>query len=191
MFSLLKLAKIDKQLNGNDEDPRASINFVATFNSFQSNRISTFKFPPEAEVKPTMLDYDQTISAVKLAVKEAMAEFVPGKEVDAAAKTSEANEFATPTKTISAFTTIPSPVAVKKQLPTSSKNLCGKGSCTFAKKMKKPIWVKCNYNDDVGQSCSFWVHAPCIGFPFLKEGDQKLLNGWYCADHTEMQMKRK
>lgn len=143
-----------------------------------------------------MLDYDTTMSAIKLAVKEAVSDLMPKKRADGVVteetSSSEIMEtLITPTKTISTFTAFPSPVAVKRILPTTSKNLCGKNSCTFGKKIRKPVWVKCSHRCDDGQSCNYWVHAPCIGFPSLTDKDVQKLTGWYCPDHTEIQMKRK
>ncbi|XP_037047885.1 uncharacterized protein LOC119082470 [Bradysia coprophila] len=193
LTSIVKqLEKIDKQLN-NKDDKRATINFVATFNSFQSNRISTFKYPSEAEIKPKFLDFDGTMSAVKVAVQEAMSDYFPQKQVAATvtAPLDTSIDFTTPTKTISAFTTIPSPANERKSLPTSSKNLCGRNACSFEKKIRKPVWVKCSYDGGDGKTCSYWVHAACIGFPALKEADAKSFGAWHCPDHTESYFKRK
>lgn len=44
-------------------------NFVATFTTFKSNRVNTFKYPPDADIKQTFIDYDTIISAVKNAVE--------------------------------------------------------------------------------------------------------------------------
>lgn len=152
------------------------------------------KFPPDAEIKQTLLDYDSTISAVKNAVKEAVRDLtneLPGKEPGTAVIDSSAatEDLMTPTKTISAFTAFPSPVTVRGQ-PVSSKNLCTKNSCTFGKKLRKHVWIKCSHRSEA-QGCAYWVHAPCIGFPYLKEENVKLLDGWCCPDHTDIQMKRK
>lgn len=195
LFLFLKLGKIDKQLNTNGDKPRVDINFVATFTSFKSNRVSNFKYPLDAEIKQTLLDYNTTISAVKNAVKEAvndLAKELPRKKPDTAviAASTAIDELMTPTKTIAAFTALPSPVSVKGQ-PVSSKNLCTKNSCSFGKKVRKPVWVKCCYQSDKEARCAYWVHAPCIGFPTLKEENVKLLDGWCCPEHTEAQIKRK
>lgn len=190
----MQLGKIDKQLNSKDDPSRASINFIATFTSFKSNRVNTFKYPPDAAIKTTLLDYDATMSAVKLTVKEAINDLIHRKEANGAVTSSseETTEaFITPTKTISTFSVLPSPVKVTKIPPTQSKNLCAKKSCTFGKKIRKPVWVKCSHRFEEGQSCNYWVHGPCIGFPNLKDDDVGLLDGWCCPDHTEMQMKRK
>ncbi len=191
-----QLGKIDKQLNSNKDSSRASINFIATFTSFNSNRLNTFKYPPDAEITTTLLEFDATMSAVKLAVKEAVSELMPKKraEGDVIAENSPseiADTFITPTKTLSSFTAFPSPVGVKKILPSTSRNLCGKNSCSFGKKMRKPVWVKCSNRCEDGQSCNYWVHAPCIGFPGFTEKDVQKLAGWCCPDHTEIQMKKK
>lgn len=161
--------------------------------------MNTFKYPLDAEVKKTFLDYDTTITAVKNAVKNAVKEAVSGltKEVQTKeapesvviASSSVTDDQMTPTKTISAFTAMPSPVSIKGQ-PVSSKNLCAKNSCTYGKKIRKHVWVKCSYQCD-GQSCTYWVHAPCIGFPTLKQENVQMLDGWYCPGHTDIQMKRK
>lgn len=188
---MLQLAKIDKQLNNEGEEKRACINFVATFNSFKSNRLCTFKYPEDAEIKPVMMSYDAAMSAVKLAVKEAFDNLIPQKEIDVSVSKNATELFVTPTKAISSFTVFPSPVAVNNSQVSSSKNLCGKNSCTFGKRLRKHVWIKCSHRSDGGQSCNYWVHAPCIGFPSLKDEDAKLLDGWCCPDHTEAQMKRK
>lgn len=188
---LLQLAKIDKQLNSEGGEKRASINFVATFNSFKSNRLSTFEYPADAEIKPVMMNYEATMSAVKVAMKEVFDGLIPPKEVDVSVLTEATESFVTPTKAISSFTVFPSPVAVNKSQPRSSKNLCAKNACTFGKRLRKPVWVKCSHHIDGGPSCNYWVHAPCIGFPSLKDENAKLLDGWCCPDHTEIQMKRK
>lgn len=194
----LKLSKIDKQLN-TKTDSRVSINFVATFTSFNSNRQSTFKYPLDAKIKQTLLDHDTTISAVKNAVKDSMTDAWNDLAKEHREKESVTNVtlsstttevLSTPTKTISAFTAFPSPVTVKGQ-PVSAKNLCAKNSCTFGKKTRKPVWVKCGHRNVDEPQCSFWVHAQCIGFPFLKADDVKIFDGWRCPDHTDMEMKRK
>lgn len=197
--NVFQLGKIDKQLNSKEDASRASISFVATFTSFKSNRFNTFKYPPDAEIKATLLDFNNTMSAVKLAVKEAVSDLMPRKKADGAltaetlsSETTEPEPFITPTKTISTFTEFPSPVVVKKILPTKSKNLCGKNSCSFGKKIRKPVWVKCGYRcEDGQQSCNYCVHAPCIGFPSFTDKDVQKLADWCCPDHTEIQMKRK
>ncbi len=155
-------------------------------------------FPPDAKITQTLLDHDTTILAVKNAVKDSvqeawnnMAKEHHGKEgFTDHCLSSTIDDLASPTKTISAFTAVPSPVAVRGQ-PISAKNLCAKNSCTFGKKTRKPVWIKCSYRNDDKQQCSYWVHAPCIGFPSLKADDVNMLDGWCCPDHTDMQMKRK
>lgn len=141
------------------------------------------------------MEYDATISAVKNAVKEAVSDLTknqPGKEpvTEAIASSTASVEFLTPTKTIAAFTALPSPVSVKGQ-PVSSKNLCAKNSCTFGRKLRKHVWIKCSHRRGEGQGCAYWVHAPCIGFPNLKEEDASMLDGWCCPEHTEILMKKK
>lgn len=153
-------------------------------------------YPHDAKIKQTLLDHDTTILAVKNAVKEAWDKYgkqQPEKEcgTDVTIISSTATEsLVTPTKTITAFTAFPSPATVKGQ-PVSAKNLCMKNSCTFGKKMRKPVWIKCCHRNGEGQQCTYWVHAPCIGFPSLKADDVNMVNGWYCPEHTDMQMKRK
>lgn len=180
-------------MNTKDDKSRVAINFVATFTSFKSNRQNTFKYPLDAEVKKTFLDYDATIAAVKNAVKEVVSGVkevqTVAPETVVIASSSASDDQMTPTKTIAAFTALPSPVAIKGQ-PVSSKNLCAKNSCTFGKKIRKHVWVKCCYQSE-GQSCTYWVHASCIGFPTLKQENVQMLDGWYCPEHTEVQMKRK
>lgn len=182
-------------MNTRDDKSRVAINFVATFTSFKTNRVNTFKYPVDAEVTKIFLEYDATMTAVKNAVKEAVSGLtkeVKQSERDAISVESPSADdtLMTPTKTISAFTSLPSPVSIKGQ-PVSSKNLCAENSGTFGKKLRKHVWIKCCHQSVEGQSCSYWVHASCLGFPTLKEEDAKLLDGWHCPDHAEIQMKRK
>lgn len=158
--------------------------------------MNTFRYPLDAEVKKTFLDENVTIAAVKSAVTEAVSELVDQfkskaseKQVSSIDVPSAAEDQMTPTKTISAFTALPSPVAIKGQ-PVSAKNLCVKNSCTFGKKIRKHVWIKCCHQSD-GQNCTYWVHASCIGFPTLKQENVQMLDGWYCPEHTEVRMKRK
>lgn len=152
--------------------------------------MSTFKYPADAEVKPILMSYETTVSAVKVAVQEAINELIPRKEATVGDVSVATELFVTHNKAISSFTVLPSPVTANKVLPTSSKNLCAKNSCTFGKRLRKPVWVKCSHRTE-GQSCNYWVHAPCIGFPSLKAENVNLLDGWSCPDHTEVEMKRK
>lgn len=161
----MQLEKIDKQLNKKGDVPRASINFIATFTSFKSNRVHTFKYSPDVEIKP--LDYDTTIAIIKNVVKEAMSDLIPRKEADKAATSS---------------TDITS-------TETSSKNLCAINSCSFGQQLTNPVWIQCNYGKGEEKSCNYWVHASCIGFPSLKHEDVKLLDHWCCPDHVEIQMQ--
>lgn len=153
-------------------------------------------YPHDAKIKRTLLDHDTTILAVKNAVKETWDDFAKRQRekectnVTISTIVKETEVLATPTKTISAFTALPSPVTVKGQ-PLSAKNLCAKNSCTFGKKLRKLVWIKCCYRNGEGQQCTYWVHAPCIGFPSLKAEDVNMLDGWCCPDHTDMQMKQK
>lgn len=138
------------------------------------------------------MGFNDTMTAVQTAVKEAICGLLPRKNADVTVPSSSEASFlsVTPTKTITAFSSIPSPVTVKK-MPTSSKNLCAKNSCTFGKKIRKPVWVRCSHSIE-GQSCSYHVHAPCIGFPSIKEGEVELhLKGWLCPDHTVDFLKKK
>lgn len=156
-------------------------------------------YPLDAKIQQTLLDHDATISAVKNAVKDSVTQAFNDltkeqreKEslTDITLSSTTTEVLVTPTKTISAFTAFPSPVTVRGQ-PVSAKNLCAKNSCTFGKKTRKPIWIKCCHRNGDEQQCSYWVHAPCIGFPSLKANDVKMLNGWCCPDHTDMVMKQK
>lgn len=93
------------------------------------------------------MSYESTISAVKVAMQEAINGLIPRKEAtvvsEAVEGVSEATElFVTPTKAISSFTVFPSPVTANKVIPTSSKNLCARNSCTFGNRLRKPVWVK-------------------------------------------------
>lgn len=190
-----QLKKIDKQLNTKDDKSRVAINFVATFTSFKSERVNTFKYPLDADTKKTFIDYDTTIAAVKAAVQEAVRDVhkdVPSKDpvVDLIGSSNTSDALATPTKMIAAFTALPSPVTVKGQ-PISAKNLCAKNSCSFGKKLRKHVWIKCSHRNAEEQGCSYWVHAPCIGFPSLKAENSSMLDGWCCPEHTDVLMKKK
>lgn len=141
------------------------------------------------------MDRDTTITAIKDAVRDAMNDFPKDNQVRNGISTDPTQTqtevvLATPTKTIDTFTVLPSPVAVKGQ-PLSAVNLCLKNSCSFGKKIKHPVWIKCAHRSDEHRRCSYWVHAPCIGFPFLKAEDVSMVDGWHCPEHTGFQVKQK
>lgn len=153
-----QLRKIDRQLGSS-----VSINFNAKFTTFNSNRTNTFSYPPNVKVEQTFLDH---MLAIKQAMKEAWDDSVVihyPKEHGAKSNMQVTIEptLETPTKTISALTVLPSPVNASQTV--SANNLCARNSCTFGKKIRKPIWVKCSHRNDQGQQCSYWVQARIYG----------------------------